>query len=95
MFLFASHNVLTEKKSPVGYLILHMLQIYLDLDMWESLEVHTTDTITLDCQAVLQFSAVLMVCISSYDQDYPDSILFRNIMNNSSSMGRNSRTGIF
>ena len=50
MFVFMSHNVLTEKKSPVGY-------------MWESLEVQTSDTIEQGRRTVTQFSAALQVCI--------------------------------
>lgn len=63
MFIFVSHNVLTEKESPIGYSMLRVLRIYLDLDMWESLEVQTSDTIKQGRQAVTQFSAALQVCI--------------------------------
>lgn len=63
MFIFVSHNVLTEKESPVGYSMLRVLRSYLDLDMYESLEVQTSDTIKQGRQTVKQFSAVLQVCI--------------------------------
>ena len=61
MFIFAGHNILTEKESPVGYSMLRVLRSYLDLDLFESLEVHTSDTIALGRQAVSQFSAILKV----------------------------------
>ena len=41
MFVFISHNVLTQQASPLGYLLLHCLRTYIDLTMWQSLEVHT------------------------------------------------------
>lgn len=45
MLPFTTHNVLTKKDSPLGYLMLQCLRSYLNLDMWVSMEVHTTDTI--------------------------------------------------
>ena len=45
MFIFVSHDVLTERESPIGYSMLRVLRSYLDLDMLESLEVQTSDTI--------------------------------------------------
>jgi hypothetical protein len=63
MFIFVSHNVLTEKESPVGYSMLRVLRNYLNLDMWESLEVQTSDSIKHGRQAVIQFSAALQVFI--------------------------------
>ncbi|KAF8225485.1 hypothetical protein L208DRAFT_1216496, partial [Tricholoma matsutake] len=45
MFIFVSHNILTETESPHGYRLLCCLQAYLDLTMWEALEVHTDETI--------------------------------------------------
>jgi hypothetical protein len=63
MFIFVSHNVLTEKESPIGYSMLRVLRSYLDLDMWESLEVQTSDTIEQGRQSVTKFSVALQVCI--------------------------------
>lgn len=63
MFIFVSHNVLTEKESPIGYSMLRVLRSYLDLDMWESLEVQTSDTIQQGRQTVTEFSAALQVRI--------------------------------
>ena len=61
MFVFVGHNVLMEKESLVGYSMLCILHSYLDLDLFESLEVHTSNTIALGHQAVSQFSAMLKV----------------------------------
>jgi hypothetical protein len=52
MFIFTSHNVLTESASPLGYRLLVCLRAYLELTMWESLEVHTAETITAGREAV-------------------------------------------
>jgi hypothetical protein len=43
--------------------MLRVLRSYLDLDMCESLEVQTSDTIEQGRQTVTQFSAALQVCI--------------------------------
>ena len=61
MILFTTHNILTEDVSPVGYSALCLLRNYLDLDMWESLEVHMTITLQLGRQAVGHFSDMLIV----------------------------------
>jgi len=61
MFIFTSHNVLTQQASPLGYLLLRCLRAYLDLTMWESLEVHTEDTIASGRQAVSQLGKLITV----------------------------------
>lgn len=48
-----------EKESPIGYSMLRVLRSYLDLDMWESLEVQTSDMIEQGRQTVTRFSAAL------------------------------------
>ena len=52
MFIFTSHNVLTESASPLEYRLLACLRAYLELTMWESLEVHTAETIAAGREAV-------------------------------------------
>lgn len=61
MFIFISHNVLTEKESPHGYDLLCCLRAYLDLTMWEGLEVHTEETIASGRKAVKRFRKLLNV----------------------------------
>jgi hypothetical protein len=61
MFIFISHNVLTEKESPHGYRLLCCLRAYLDLTMWEALEVHTEETIASGRKAVKRFGKLLSV----------------------------------
>lgn len=61
MIIYVSHNVLTEEESPLGYFTLRCIRSYLELDMWTSLEVHTTETIAAGRQAVLRFSDIIKV----------------------------------
>lgn len=61
MFIFVSHNVLTETESPHGYRLLCCLRAYLDLTMWEALEVHTEETIASGREAVKRLGKLLMV----------------------------------
>jgi hypothetical protein len=64
MLPFTTHNVLTEKDSPLGYLMLQCLRSYLNLDMWVSMEVHTTDTIKNGQKELLQFFKLINVRIT-------------------------------
>ncbi|KAF9470013.1 hypothetical protein BDZ94DRAFT_1329905 [Collybia nuda] len=59
MLIFVSHNVLTEKASPLGYLMLRCLQSYLNLDMWVSMEIQTEDTLEAGHQELLRFSRLI------------------------------------
>jgi hypothetical protein len=61
MLIFTTHNVLTEKQSPLGYSMLCCLRSYLNLDMWVSMEVHTNDTISEGRQELLCFSGLIQV----------------------------------
>lgn len=61
MLIFTSHNVLTQKESPLGYLMLRCLRSYLNLDMWVSLEVQTEDTLESGRQELIRFSALIQV----------------------------------
>jgi hypothetical protein len=64
MLPFTTHNVLTAKDSPLGYLMLQCLRSYLNLDMWVSMEVHTADTIEEGRRELLRFSKLINVRIS-------------------------------
>lgn len=61
MLIFTTHNVLTERDSPLGYLMLRCLRSYLNLDMWISMEVQTEDTLAAGHQELLRFSALIEV----------------------------------
>ena len=61
MLLFTTHNVLTEKNSSLGYLMLQCLRSYLNLDMWVLMEVHTENTIRKGCKELLCFSKLINV----------------------------------
>lgn len=61
MFIFVSHNVLTEQESPHGYHLLRCLRVYLDLTMWEALEVHTEETLAFGREAVKRLGEILAV----------------------------------
>ena len=61
MLPFTTHTVLTEKDSPLGYLMLRCLRSYLNLDMWVSMEVHTDDTIKEGRKELLRFSKLINV----------------------------------
>ena len=65
VLLFVMHNVLLEKKNPLGYLLLCCLQSYLVIDMYAALEVHTEDTIAAGRKEILKFSCLIQVrCFS-------------------------------
>lgn len=70
MFIFISHNVLTEKESPHGYHLLCCLRAYLDLTMWEGLDVHTEETIESGRKAVKRLGKLLNV------SDFPRNAIF-------------------
>jgi hypothetical protein len=61
MLIFTSHNVLTEKDSPLGYLLLRCIRAYLDVTMWQSFEVHTEDTISDGEEAVQNLGEMIKV----------------------------------
>jgi len=63
MIVYAAHNIVTEKDSPFGYLLLRCIRLYLEVDMYSALEVHTADTISAGRHAFNTFSALLEVCL--------------------------------
>ena len=54
--------MLTEKDDPQGYLLLQSLRAYVEMVMYENLEVHTSETIAAGEAAVEQFGALINVC---------------------------------
>jgi hypothetical protein len=68
MFIFVSHNILTETESPHGYRLLCCLRAYLDLTMWEALEVHTDETIAAGRKAVDRLGKLLQVSNYFYNK---------------------------
>ncbi|KAK0184650.1 hypothetical protein F5146DRAFT_1006378 [Armillaria mellea] len=43
--LFAIHNILTKWNDPIGYILLKALRVYLELDMYAGLTLHTMATL--------------------------------------------------
>jgi len=74
MFIFASHNVLTETESPLGYSLLCCLRAYLELTMWEALEVHTEETIASGRAAVKRFGKL----VASHSNKLSDADVYEN-----------------
>ncbi|KAG2144052.1 hypothetical protein BD769DRAFT_1625688 [Suillus cothurnatus] len=46
MIVYATHDILTEGDCSIGYLLLRCVHLYIELDMYASLEVHTAETIS-------------------------------------------------
>ncbi|PBK85255.1 hypothetical protein ARMGADRAFT_942251, partial [Armillaria gallica] len=40
--IFIAHNILTSKSDPIGYILLQALQVYMELDMYARLSLHTS-----------------------------------------------------
>ncbi|KAG2110154.1 hypothetical protein BD769DRAFT_1630365 [Suillus cothurnatus] len=59
MILYAAHDVVTEEDCPLGYLLLRCIRLYIEVDMYASLEVHTSDTIREGRNVVQMFSVFL------------------------------------
>jgi len=62
MMVYAAHDVVTEQNCPLGYLLLRCIRLYLEIDMYAALEVHTTDTIQAGRHTLQAFSALMQVC---------------------------------
>ncbi|KAJ7509461.1 hypothetical protein B0H11DRAFT_2168801 [Mycena galericulata] len=70
MMLFAAHNVLVDKP---GILLLRILRSFLELNMYVSLEVHTSETIVAGRDELLIFDAVVQEYIEAcYGTDYAE-----------------------
>jgi hypothetical protein len=63
--LFVTHAILMEADSPNGYLLLQVLHIYLTIDAFAAMEVHTEDTIKEGRSEIATFKQKMDVC-SSY-----------------------------
>lgn len=51
-----------EDWAQYGYLILRAVRGYLDVVMYENLEVHTEETIENGRKAIERFGAIILVC---------------------------------
>lgn len=72
LMTFATHSVITEEECPLGYLLLRCLRLFLVLDMYTALEVHTEDTIARGCEAVQAFGKLIKVSTDLLHLPVPD-----------------------
>ncbi|KAG1879450.1 hypothetical protein C8R48DRAFT_668287 [Suillus tomentosus] len=59
MIIYATHDVLTKTDSPLGYFLLRCVHLYLEMDMYAALEVHTVNTIKEGRHTVQAFTALM------------------------------------
>ncbi|KAG2114730.1 uncharacterized protein F5147DRAFT_649883 [Suillus discolor] len=59
MIIYATHDVLTKNDSPLGYFLLRCVHLYLEMDVYAALEVHTTNTIEEGRHTVQAFTALI------------------------------------
>ncbi|KAG1829882.1 hypothetical protein EV424DRAFT_1585853 [Suillus variegatus] len=59
MIIYATHGVLTETDSPLSYFLLRCVRLYLEMDMYAALEVHTANTIEEGRHMVQVFTALM------------------------------------
>ncbi|KAG1890839.1 hypothetical protein F4604DRAFT_1888578 [Suillus subluteus] len=59
MIIYATHNILTEDKSPLRYLLLRCVRLYLEVDIYAAFEVHTTVMISEGRSAVQALTALM------------------------------------
>ncbi|KAG1792747.1 uncharacterized protein HD556DRAFT_1309046 [Suillus plorans] len=59
MVIHASHTILTEDDCLLGYLLLCCICLFLELNAYAALEVHTTETISASRHAIQAFSTYL------------------------------------
>ncbi|KAG2111909.1 uncharacterized protein F5147DRAFT_744606 [Suillus discolor] len=59
MIIYAMHDVLTEHDSLLGYLLLRCVCLYLEMDIYAALEVHTSDTISEGQHTIQAFMALM------------------------------------
>ncbi|KAG2103715.1 uncharacterized protein F5147DRAFT_746667 [Suillus discolor] len=59
MIIFTAQNVLSRTNSELGYLLLHCIRCYVDLDIYAALQVHTEDTIAAGRDALSRFSMLM------------------------------------
>jgi len=58
---FISHQVLTRKNSPLGYLLLQCIRTFQILDMYLMLEVHTEATIEAGHHELINLAKLMQV----------------------------------
>jgi len=68
MVIHASHMILTEDDCPLGYLLLCCIHLFLELDAYAALEVHTTETISAGQHSIQAFSTYLHVYLLMFPQ---------------------------
>ncbi|KAG2047496.1 hypothetical protein BDR06DRAFT_897233 [Suillus hirtellus] len=59
MIIYATHDILPKQDCPLSYLLLRCVHLYLELDMYASLEVHTAETISSGHHTHCMFLAIL------------------------------------
>ncbi|KAG2117138.1 uncharacterized protein F5147DRAFT_811351, partial [Suillus discolor] len=64
MVIYAAHTIVTEDECPIGYLLLRCIRLFLEVDLYAALEVHTADTIRAGRHAVQAFSTYLQQYIT-------------------------------
>ncbi|KAG1849777.1 hypothetical protein F4604DRAFT_1971059 [Suillus subluteus] len=69
MIIYATHNILMEDKSPLGYLLLRCVQLYLEVDIYAAFEVHTTVMISEGRSAVQALTALMKQYITKTEDD--------------------------
>ncbi|KAG1779158.1 hypothetical protein EV702DRAFT_1178670 [Suillus placidus] len=67
MILYAAHDVVTEENCLLGYLLLRCIRLYIEVDMYASLDVHTSNTIREGRNAVEIFSVFLRGATRNYN----------------------------
>ncbi|KAG2124918.1 hypothetical protein BD769DRAFT_1628673 [Suillus cothurnatus] len=69
MIIYATHNIFTEHDSPLGYLLLRCTRLYIEMDIYAALEVHTANTITEGRYTVQAFTALIQQYITQTADD--------------------------
>ncbi|KAK0463043.1 uncharacterized protein EV420DRAFT_1639134 [Desarmillaria tabescens] len=62
--IFIAHNILTQERDPIGYLLLRALRVYMELDMYAGLSLHTSGTLQAGRTKPLIFAALIDVYLS-------------------------------
>ncbi|KAK0504193.1 hypothetical protein EDD18DRAFT_1345071 [Armillaria luteobubalina] len=62
--IFIAHNILTKERDPVGYILLRVLRVYMELDMYASFSLHTSSSL----QAGRARLPILAALIAEYEK---------------------------
>ncbi|KAG1862822.1 hypothetical protein DFJ58DRAFT_715227 [Suillus subalutaceus] len=93
MVIHATHAILTKDECPLGYLLLRCIRLFLELDMYAALQVHTTETISAGRHAIQAFSTYLQQYIdksaneSDKNWNFPKLHMSLHIFNNVEAKG--------